>query len=77
MPGLNDLLVKIATDPQTAKDFRLRPSRVIQEAQLNGIEESVLRSRDPRLIQSTLQSAALRDSLAAADDTVWTVIVVI
>lgn len=77
MPGLNDLLVNIATDARLAKDFRTHPSRVIERAGLSGVEESVLLSRDARLIQSALQSAALKDSLAAADDTVWTVIVVL
>lgn len=78
MPAMNELLVKIATNAAMAKKFRENPNAVIRDEQLSDVEESVLLSRDPRLIQSSLHAAALKDSLAAADgDTVWTVIVVL
>ena len=78
MPGINDLLVSIATDANVARRFRTSPQSVMTEARLSNIEESVLLSRDPKLIQSSLHASALKDSLAsAADDTVWTVIVVL
>ncbi|MEM7720910.1 MAG: hypothetical protein AAF376_00920 [Pseudomonadota bacterium] len=77
MPALNDLLVGVATDAQVLRRFRDDPSRVAADFNLNDIEESVLLSRDPKLIQSSLHSAALKGSLAANGDTVWTVIVVL
>ena len=78
MPEMNDFLLKLATDARVARKFRENPSAVIAGSNLSGVEESVLLSRDPRLIQSTLHSSALKESLAAAgDDTVWTVIVVL
>ena len=78
MPALNDLLVNIATDANVARRFRESAPAVIAGSRLTDVEESVLLSRDPKLIQSALHSSALKDSLkAAADDTVWTVIVVL
>ncbi|MGF9693158.1 MULTISPECIES: hypothetical protein [unclassified Rhizobium] len=78
MPAIDKLLVSIATDGTTAKKFRDNPQAVIAAANLSPIEESVLLSRDPNMIQSALHSAALKGSLkAAADDTVWTVIVIL
>ena len=78
MPGINDLLVGIATDARVARKFRDNPSAVIASSGLSNVEESVLLSRDPRMIQASLNAAALKDSLKAADgDTVWTVVVVL
>ncbi len=78
MPPMDKLLVDIATNGTTAKRFRENPAAVIANANLSAIEESVLLSRDPKMIQSALHSAALKDSLkAAGDDTVWTVVVVL
>jgi hypothetical protein len=75
---LSSLLVNIATDANVARRFRQDPHAVIAGAQLSDLEESVLLSRDPKQIQASLHSAALKESLrAAADDTVWTVIVVL
>jgi hypothetical protein len=75
---MDKLLVDIATNGATAKRFRENPSAVIAAANLSAVEESVLLSRDPKMIQSALHSAALKNSLkAAGDDTVWTVIVVL
>jgi len=78
MPALNDLLVSVSTDANFARRFRENAPAVIAGARLSAIEESVLLSRDPRLIQSSLQASALKESLAAADgETVWTVVVVL
>ena len=78
MPGINDLLVSIATDANVARRFRTNPQSVMTESRLSNIEESVMLARDPNRIQSSLHASALKDSLAAAgDDTVWTVIVVL
>ncbi len=78
MPAMDKLLVDIATNGATAKRFRDNPAAVIAAANLSAVEESILLSRDPKMIQSALHSAALKGSLkAAGDDTVWTVIVVL
>ncbi|PYB77216.1 MULTISPECIES: hypothetical protein [Rhizobium] len=78
MPAIDKLLVDIATNASTAKKFRENPLAVINNSNLSPVEESVLLSRDPKLIQSTLHAAALKNSLKAADgETVWTVVVVI
>ncbi len=54
---------------RTAKRFRDNPAAVIAAANLSAVEESILLSRDPKMIQSALHSAALKGSLNAAGAT--------
>jgi hypothetical protein len=78
MPGMNELLVRVATDARASRRFRERPQELLAGSGLTGVEETVLLSRNPELIQAALHTEALKDSLKNTQgDATWTVIIVL